>query len=114
MPIISTIGRRSFKIRALVFTIFALLSVGAVSMVYPYLVTVTSAMTDELDYEQFNPYPKYWFDKGQRYLKFLAEKYALAARFDHFKAAYHAPAQRSSRHVTIRFPMRGGYLPAHR
>ena len=92
MGLLPRVGRTRPKLALGIGLIYALLTVGGVSMVYPYLVTITSAMTDELDYEQFNPYPKYWFDRSQRYLKFLAEKYALTARFDHFKAAYHTPS----------------------
>ena len=92
MGLLPRVGRTRPKLALGITLIYVVLIVGGVSMVYPYLVTITSAMTDELDYEQFNPYPKYWFDRSQRYLKFLAEKYALTARFDHFKAAYHTPS----------------------
>ena len=70
--------------------IYLLLTLGGFTMVYPYLVTVTSAMSNEYDYESFNPYPAYWFDGGERYLKYLAEKYSGQSRFVHFKAAYGA------------------------
>ncbi|HUT23335.1 MAG TPA: hypothetical protein VM492_03220, partial [Sumerlaeia bacterium] len=92
MPLIGKVGRRNPKVLFGVGLIYLLLIMGGTTMVYPFLITLTSSMTNDLDYERFSPYPRFWFDKGERYLKFLAEKYSDVARFDYFKAAYRAPA----------------------
>ena len=92
MPLIGKVGRKDPRVLLGIALIYILLIVGGTTMVYPFLITLTSSMTNDLDYERFSPYPRFWFDKGERYLKFLAEKYADVARFDYFKAAYRAPA----------------------
>jgi len=60
-------------------------------MAYPFLITLTASVTNDYDYARFSPYPKYWFSPEERYLKFLAEKYASVARFKFFASAYRAP-----------------------
>jgi len=95
VPIIPTVGRRSPKIIAVIALIYVLLIAGGVTMVYPFLVTLSSAMSNDYDYERFGFYPRYVFDAEERYLKYLAEKYFQPDQpvaFTSFQAAYGLPA----------------------
>ena len=47
MPIISTIGRRSLKIRAVLACIYMVLIVGSVSMIYPLLLEIGAAFIEK-------------------------------------------------------------------
>ena len=49
MPIISRIGRRSFKARLLIFTIYALLISGAVTMLYPFGLMIAGSTKSDMD-----------------------------------------------------------------
>jgi ABC-type glycerol-3-phosphate transport system permease component len=91
MPLVAKVGRRSARVRLLFALLYLLLGLGGVTMVYPFLITVTAAMSNAYDYWHFSPYPAYWFDPGHRYLKYLAEKYGAPGRFDLFRAAYRTP-----------------------
>ncbi len=73
--------------------IYLLLIAGGVTMVYPFLITLTSAVSNGYDYERFSAYPRYLFDGRERYLKYLAEKYSEqeGRTFRHFLAAYGLP-----------------------
>ena len=41
-----------------------LLTLGAVTMVYPFLLMISGSFKSEVDTESFNMVPAYWFDDG--------------------------------------------------
>ena len=43
MPIISIIGRRSIRVRLLIWTIYGLLAAGATTMIYPFLLMLSGS-----------------------------------------------------------------------
>ncbi|MFH0963176.1 MAG: carbohydrate ABC transporter permease [Planctomycetota bacterium] len=92
MPILPTVGRRSPKILGVIALIYLVLAAGGVTMVYPFLVTLTSAVSNNYDYERFSPFPRYIFHPEERYLKYLAAKYGDDAMFRNFQAEYGLPA----------------------
>ncbi len=49
MPIVSRIGRRQWKVRALLYGICAVLLVGAVTMVYPFLLMLSGSTKSAVD-----------------------------------------------------------------
>ena len=71
MPIISTIGRRSLKTRALVFTIYALLIVGAVSMIYPFLLMVAGSSKSNADVSESRLIPRFMVNDEALWVKHL-------------------------------------------
>lgn len=75
MPILSTIGRRSPGGRLMTLGIYTLLIAGGATMIYPFLLMVSTAFTSETDYSDFRVIPRYFYDEESRYTKFLAEKY---------------------------------------
>lgn len=75
MPIISKIGRRSFKVRFIYSLIFAVLIIGAVSMVYPFMLMLAGSMHSETDKNDITPIPKYWFSDAKLFQKYVESKY---------------------------------------
>lgn len=59
---ISTIGRRSTKVRALVFMIYGLLIAGAVTTVYPFLLMVAGSTKSAVDESEATLIPRFLFD----------------------------------------------------
>lgn len=113
MALISRVGRKQPKVILGIAVMYLLLVVGAITMVYPFMMTLTAAVSNDVDYWRFSPYPVYWFDKDERYLKYLAAKYADPSRFDHFRTAYHAPEHWGEfRHVTFE-PNMFRYFPVY-
>lgn len=75
MPIISTIGRRSFKVRALIASMYALLTLGALSMLYPFTLMLSGSVKSEADIGDLSPFPKFWFDDRVLFQKYVESKY---------------------------------------
>ena len=75
MPILTPIGRRTAGGRLTVAGIYVLLIGGGATMVYPFLLMVSTALTGKTDYQEFRVVPRYLYDDRARYAKFLAEKY---------------------------------------
>ncbi|MHC4716864.1 MAG: carbohydrate ABC transporter permease [Planctomycetota bacterium] len=75
MPIISKIGRKRPAAMGLLAVIYLLLTVGGVTMLYPFLLMVATSLTGQTDYQEFKLVPRYFHDPESRCVKFLAEKY---------------------------------------
>jgi len=76
MPIISQIRKGSRWLKAQVFFIYLVLTVGAITMVYPFLVMVSGSFKSVVDSTDFDVVPAYFYDEGM-----LLKKYA-EARYD--------------------------------
>jgi len=59
VPIISRIGRRDPKVRALIASIYALLVIGSLTMLYPFLIMVAGSTKSAADVKEFLPFPQY-------------------------------------------------------
>jgi len=75
MSIVPKVGRKSAPVATFLTVCYTLLTLGGLTMVIPFLIMLTSAVSNEWDYEQFNVFPRYVIDRKDRYLKFVAEKY---------------------------------------
>ena len=91
MPILPRVGRKTLSLRVIVLGIYALLILGGVTMVGPFCITLTGAVSNEVDYYRYDLAPAYFWREDLRYAKYLAEKYANV-RFEHFAVAHAAPA----------------------
>lgn len=59
MPIISRIGRRSPKVRALYVGMYAFLILGAATMVYPFLIMISGSTKSAVDIKYFDVVPRF-------------------------------------------------------
>lgn len=75
MPIISTIGRRSLKVRLLIGTIYTLLTFGALTMIYPFTLMLSGSIKSETDISDISPIPKFWFSDDVLFRKYVESKY---------------------------------------
>ena len=75
MPIISHIGARSWKIRAIYAVIFVVLVLGSVSMIYPLLLMLAGSTRSEADAHRVTPYPEFWFSDLILFQKYAESKY---------------------------------------
>lgn len=76
MPIVSTVGRRAPKMRLLVAAMYAILTIGAVSVVYPFLLMLATSITSSPDATEFRVVPRYLNDDDVLFAKFVDDKYA--------------------------------------
>jgi multiple sugar transport system permease protein len=75
MPIILKTEQRSWKTVLFVTGMYLLLGVGAVTMIYPFLLMVSGSVKSRLDANELNVVPRYLHDEGMLYRKYTEAKY---------------------------------------
>lgn len=76
MPLIPRVGRKTFSMRLLVAVLYVLLSMGAVTMVYPFLLMLATSVTNSTDTNEFRIVPRYFYDEAPLFAKYVDDKYA--------------------------------------
>jgi len=75
MPIISKIGARSWKVRMIYGTIFVVLIIGALTMLYPFSLMLAGSVKSQADIEDISPWPAYWTNDLSLFQKYAESKY---------------------------------------
>ncbi len=75
MPIISKVGKRSTKVRLVYGVIFLILTIGTVTMLYPFMLMLSGSFKSEADINRVTLWPKYWFDDLALFQKYAESKY---------------------------------------
>jgi len=75
MAIIGHVESRSFRGRAVHAAIILALTLGGMSMVYPFAIMVSGSFRSEIDEADFDFIPDYFVDDAALYRKFLETKY---------------------------------------
>ena len=73
MPLISVVGRRSAKIRFLILSLYLVLGLGAVSMVYPFLLMLAMSVSGRTDYHEMRLIPRYWVSEAALFRKYILD-----------------------------------------
>ncbi|MCL6520139.1 MAG: beta-galactosidase [Armatimonadetes bacterium] len=76
MSIIPTVGRRSWSMRLLIAGLYIVLTLGAITMVYPFLIMLATSTKSGVDVNNYSVIPKYWYDDSILFAKFAEIKYA--------------------------------------
>ena len=71
MPIISAIGRRSIRVKVLIWSIYALLAAGSLTMIYPFLLMVAGSTKSSVDSPDANIVPPFLSDDDALYRKHI-------------------------------------------
>ncbi len=75
MPIISHVGSKSIRVRAVYGTLFVVLLIGAASMIYPLILMLTGSVKSAADCNDMTAYPPYWFEELPLFQKYAESKY---------------------------------------
>ena len=75
MPIISPATRRNRKTRFACAMIFALLSLGALTMLYPFSLMLAGSVHSEADGQEIAPWPSFWTDDTALFRKYAESKH---------------------------------------
>ena len=67
MSIITTLERRSWPGRTLTIIMYTVLTLLAVTMVTPFLITMASSVCNDYDYERYSPLPRYMYSQFQKF-----------------------------------------------
>ncbi|MHB9023316.1 MAG: carbohydrate ABC transporter permease [Armatimonadota bacterium] len=88
MSILTVVGKKSWTQRLVVLLIYTLLTVGGVTMFYPFALMISGSMTNQADQRYQVLIPRYWRDKDAQFTKYLADKYDLVKRGDYVSLYY--------------------------
>ena len=72
MSIISTIGRKSLKVRCLIWSIYLVLTLGALTMIYPFWLMISGTGKSSTDVSELKLIPAYLVDDAAYYRKTVA------------------------------------------
>lgn len=75
MPIIPNIGRRSFKLRIVIALIYLVLSVGSVTMIYPFFIMLSGSVKGDADVDKMDPVPEIATSEQMRFARFEEDRY---------------------------------------
>lgn len=75
MPILPKVGRRSPGIRLLLAALYAVLTLGAVTMVYPFLLMLATSITSSTDTNEFRVLPRFLYQEEPLFIKYVDDKY---------------------------------------
>lgn len=75
MPIILATEKRAFWTRLLIAGMYVALTLGGLSMVYPFILMVSGATKSSVDAYDFDLVPRYWYDNDMLYRKYVEEKH---------------------------------------
>lgn len=76
MPIISRIGRRRPRTRIAIGLLYVLLSLGALTTLYPFVLMVSTGFKGSTDQNDGKLIPKFWSDGAELTTKYIDDKYA--------------------------------------
>jgi len=68
--------RKDFKIRIFLAAIYTLLTMGAITMIYPFLLMFSGSFKGKLDAFDFDVVPKFFLDDDTLYRRYLEHKYS--------------------------------------
>lgn len=75
MAIIGTVGRKRFKYRFLDFLIHLVLIIGSITMVYPFLLMLSSSVKSGVDSHKMDVIPAYLYNEKALYQKYIESRY---------------------------------------
>ena len=76
MSIIPKVGRRSLKTRLVIATLYIVLTAGALTMVYPFLLMIGSSLTSGADVNKYQIVPEYFYSTNALFPKYAEDRYA--------------------------------------
>ena len=75
MAVILTVERKTAKAKVFLALVYAALSLGGVTMVWPFLVMLASSLTGPYDYYRFSPLVRALWDRNDRFMRYVATCY---------------------------------------
>ncbi len=71
MPIIGSVGRKSISMRVLNISIHAVLFIGAITMIYPFLLMISSSFRSHIDINEFSIVPHFFYNDQALFQKYV-------------------------------------------
>src|SRR6476659_855229 len=77
MPLISKVEAKSWRGRVLFAVVFVALSLGGLTMLYPFGIMISGSTRSSMDQSDMSLVPRFLTDRDTLYRKFLETKYNL-------------------------------------
>ncbi|HEY3298124.1 MAG TPA: ABC transporter permease subunit, partial [Armatimonadota bacterium] len=106
MALIPTVGRKSWSMRLLIATLYIALTIGALTMVYPFLVMLSTSIRSGVDLNDYSVVPRYLYDDATLFAKYAEIKYA--ANMERINGYYGTDFVKTE---DIRIPQKSGLSP---
>lgn len=76
MALIPVVGRKSWSSRILIFALYVILTIGAITMIYPFLIMLSTSVKSSIDVNNYDVYPKYLKSNSALFSKYVEIKYS--------------------------------------
>ncbi len=76
MAIIPTVGRKSLSMRLIIAGIYIVLTLGSVTMIYPFMVMLSTAVKSSVDVNDYKVVPKFLYSDSALFAKYGEIKFA--------------------------------------
>ena len=80
MSIINAAEQKSFKGRIAVTTIYTLLILGSLTMIFPFAIMATGSVSNSFDYDRRSPFPRFLASRPDRFLRVLCNYFPPSHR----------------------------------
>jgi multiple sugar transport system permease protein len=88
---IARVGRNNWRVRAGIAALYVVLTLGAITTVYPFLLMVSTAMKSHVDFNEYSPraiVPRYLYSEPDLFKKYVEDRYAN--NLDEMNGAHYA------------------------
>ncbi len=109
MPVISPVGRKSIEGRLTILSIYVVLLLGGLTIVVPFLMTLTASVSNAYDLEKYRMFPRFLWDDDELYCKYLVEKFP-STYFRRLKSSHQLVGVNNAREL-MRAPHPAAVLP---
>ena len=75
MPIISIVGRKATSVRVVIGIIYALLILGSVTVLYPFVLMLSISLCSAVDVKELRVVPEYVYRDDALFLKYVNDRY---------------------------------------
>src|SRR5512137_1455463 len=73
MPHITQVGRKAWSFRLLATGLYLLLSLGAITMAYPFMLMLTMATAGRSEYQEFRLIQQYWHSEAAQFRRYVID-----------------------------------------
>ena len=80
MAVILESERKTAKARLFLALVYAVLALGAITMVYPFSVMIASSFSSSYDYQRHSPFVRALFDRDDRFMRSIAMRFKTFPR----------------------------------
>ncbi|OGS22288.1 MAG: hypothetical protein A2252_06925 [Elusimicrobia bacterium RIFOXYA2_FULL_39_19] len=75
MSLLTTVGKKPLSMKIIIASVYILLILGSITMIYPFMIMVSGSFKSEVDVYEYDVIPKYFYNDTMLFRKYLETKY---------------------------------------